>query len=90
MKVTDDLLDELSNILIKIYGRVYDIDRVCFYRGNVGLYDGSEFVLFLSKGYILDKFNIDLGNSAKNIDNLDLFKLIKQEKLSRVKLSGVI
>lgn len=90
MKVTDDQLDELSNVLMKIYGHVYNIDRVCFFRGNIGLYDGNEFVLFLSKGYILDKFNIDLGNSAKNIDDLDLFKLIKQEKLSRVKLFGVI
>lgn len=90
MQVADCVLEDLSGILRKIYGRVYVIERVCFFRGNVGLYDGSEFVIFFSRRYILDKFGIDLMNSVKNVEDLNLLMLIKQERKTRVKLFGVV
>lgn len=90
MEITEKLLEDLISVLKKIYGRIYNIERVCFFRGNIGLYDGEGFVIFFSKNYIVDKFNIDLGNLTKNVEDIDLLALIKQERISRVKLFGVI
>lgn len=90
MQVSDDILDDLSKILVRIYSKAYHIERVCFFRGNVGLYDGEQFVVFFSKKYIHNTFNIDLSNSKRDVDDLDLFDLIQQEKVNRIKLYGVL
>lgn len=78
----------LEKVIRGIYGKHYDIDRVCVYRGNIGLYDGRDFNLFISRKYIETTFGIKLGNLKMNVEDLDLFGLIQKEKTFRIKLKG--
>lgn len=83
----------LINLIKRAYSIKYghSVEVVC-YKRQVGILLHGEFVLFLSRSYIKRCYGVDVSHkihSSIPITKDEIIKLVKQERATRVKLSGL-
>lgn len=81
---------ELFSVLKSTYHRLYLVDDILIYKNSIALLESGVVVLFIHGSHVERYYNCSIRGIYYNPNNLDIRKLVKDEKKNRVKLKSTL